>query len=320
MEIHIGGNKTKKNLFYNPSEKLSSESIFENYYKLLDYYTAEKKKLIDTSINLKIANDILSQDFISEGHRYLIVELKEITRRHLQLLDNLKQFLGDVKSIIENISELNRKGLQIYETSDAIDEYILEFYNMRKKYVSVSFFDGSITILPHESPKACNNCNNRDDFVLEDDGKVCQQCFSTTTPITSNSNYIDSKRINISAPYKYNRTNNFKEYLNHFQRNHTILGAMHEKLTDEFEAFSSQYDTLNSTENKKKRNFINTRFVLYQLLMKNNIDCNFDEFIKPKTERIVKKPRLDCPVYNRNEDICRKIFAILGWTYTEIVH
>ena len=320
MDIHIGGNKTKKNLFYNPSEKLTSEKIFEIYYKLRDYFINEQSKLPELLNNVNISENLLSKVYLNEGHRYALQEFLFLVRAHLTMIDDLRKFLHSVKFIIDRISYLNRKGLNINETSLEIDKYITEFYNLRKINVSVSFFDGGVAILPCESPKACKNCNNKEDFVNDDDGKICMKCYSTSIPITSNSNYVDSKRINLAAPYKYNRTNNFKEYLNQFQRERgNISGTLHDQLTQEFEVFSSNYDTLNGIENQRKRNFINTRFVLFQLLRKNKVDCSHLEFVKSKSDKILtKKIKLDDVAYNRNEDVCKRIFKSLGWSYTDV--
>jgi hypothetical protein len=83
-------------------------------------------------------------------------------------------------------------------------------------------------------------------------------------------------------------------------------------LLDDFDKLTETYDISmiedqsTSTEDVKRKNFINAQFVLYQLLRKHGHTCSEMDFLTlKKSER--KK-------YHNN--VCKHLFDILGWKYS----
>jgi len=84
------------------------------------------------------------------------------------------------------------------------------------------------------------------------------------------------------------------------------ISHLKENLVNDFDKLSEQYDILFSNNNRK--NFLNTQYVLFQLLKKYNHNCSQSDFTVLKT--------LDRKLYHEN--IVKTLFESLGWNYTSI--
>lgn len=80
-----------------------------------------------------------------------------------------------------------------------------------------------------------------------------------------------------------------------------------EQILNDFDKISDTYDKLFSGIERK--NFINTQYVLYQLLCKYNHPCRKEDFEGVKT--------MDRKFFH--EEIIKKIFETLGWNYNSIL-
>lgn len=78
---------------------------------------------------------------------------------------------------------------------------------------------------------------------------------------------------------------------------------LEEKLMADFDKLTEQYDLL--FKDIERKNFINTQYVLFQLLRKHGYNCNKDDFAVLKTTE-----RKAC-----HDDICKTLFDALGWKY-----
>jgi hypothetical protein len=78
---------------------------------------------------------------------------------------------------------------------------------------------------------------------------------------------------------------------------------LEEKLMVDFDKLTEQYDLL--FKDIERKNFINTQYVLFQLLRKHGYNCNKDDFAVLKTTE-----RKAC-----HDDICKTLFDALGWKY-----
>lgn len=86
------------------------------------------------------------------------------------------------------------------------------------------------------------------------------------------------------------------------------ISHLEEILLNDFGKLVDTYDEL--FKNKVNRtNFISTQFVLYQLLQKHKHPCKQEDFIILKTN--------DRKAFH--DDICRDLFAHLGWNYTSVM-
>lgn len=79
---------------------------------------------------------------------------------------------------------------------------------------------------------------------------------------------------------------------------------LEDKLLNDFDILSSLYDKVFKDINRK--NFINTQYVLYQLLMRHKFPCIKEEFSILKT--VDRK--------SFHDDICKTLFEKLGWNHT----
>jgi len=82
------------------------------------------------------------------------------------------------------------------------------------------------------------------------------------------------------------------------------IESLESKLLRDFDLLIEQYDVLFKDIDRK--NFINTQYVLFQLLRKYNYPCNKSDFNILKTS-----DKKTC-----HDEICKTLFNVLGWRYT----
>lgn len=104
-------------------------------------------------------------------------------------------------------------------------------------------------------------------------------------------------------------------YASHYENVHLIhyiltdvkpsdISHLEEKLLDDFDILTELYDKMYKNINRK--NFINTQYVLYQLLRRHKYKCKKEEFIILKT--------IDRKFFH--DEVCQKLFENLGWNNT----
>lgn len=104
-------------------------------------------------------------------------------------------------------------------------------------------------------------------------------------------------------------------YANHYENVHLIhfiltgkkphdISNLEDKLLDDFDILTDLYDKEYKDINRK--NFINTQYVLYQLLQRHKYKCNKEEFIILKT--------IDRKFFH--DEVCQHLFENLGWNHT----
>jgi ribosomal protein L37AE/L43A len=85
------------------------------------------------------------------------------------------------------------------------------------------------------------------------------------------------------------------------------ISHLEERLMTDFDILSTLYDDkFKHTKRIDRKNFINTQYVLYQLLRKHRYQCRKDDFNILKT--------LDRKSFH--DEICGELFAELGWNFT----
>ena len=82
------------------------------------------------------------------------------------------------------------------------------------------------------------------------------------------------------------------------------ISHLEDKLLDDFDSLTELYDRMFKHINRK--NFINTQYVLYQLLLRHKHPCKKEEFIILKT--------IDRKLFH--DEICQELFNNLGWNST----
>jgi hypothetical protein len=102
---------------------------------------------------------------------------------------------------------------------------------------------------------------------------------------------------------------------NHYENVHLIhytftgvkpddISHLESKLLDDFDSLTELYDSKFKHINRK--NFINTQYVLYQLLLRHKHPCKKEEFIILKT--------IDRKLFH--DEVCQHLFNHLGWNST----
>jgi hypothetical protein len=118
--------------------------------------------------------------------------------------------------------------------------------------------------------------------------------------ITKNHIIIFLKELNYSKHYE-------NVHLIHYQFT-TIkpddISYLENKLLDDFDSLTELYDKMFKHINRK--NFINTQYVLYQLLKRHKHSCKKEEFIILKT--------IDRKFFH--DEICKILFENLNWNHT----
>ena len=104
-------------------------------------------------------------------------------------------------------------------------------------------------------------------------------------------------------------------YSKHYENVHLIhytltgvkpddISHIQNKLLNDFDTLTELYDKM--FKKLKRKNFINTQYVLYQLLKRHRHPCNKEDFTILKT--VDRK--------SFHDDICKKMFMKLGWNHT----
>jgi len=81
------------------------------------------------------------------------------------------------------------------------------------------------------------------------------------------------------------------------------ISHLEEQLLDDFDSLTELYDK--KFKNINRKNFINTQYVLYQLLQRHKHRCKKEEFIILKT--------IDRKFFH--DDVCKVLFEELGWNH-----
>lgn len=113
--------------------------------------------------------------------------------------------------------------------------------------------------------------------------------------------------------YFLKETGYTKHYENVTLIHHLITGKsrpkldhIEQQLMDDFDKLTELYDKKYKNKKEfKRKNFINTQYVLYQLLRRHNIKCDKKDFNVLKT--VDRK--------NFHDEICKNLFQALGWNF-----
>ena len=87
------------------------------------------------------------------------------------------------------------------------------------------------------------------------------------------------------------------------------ISALEPKLLDDFDILTNAYDQkYRKNQNIDRKNFINTQYVLFQLLRRHKYPCKRKDFNILKT--IDRK--------SFHDDVCKSLFEQLGWNFTAL--
>ena len=84
------------------------------------------------------------------------------------------------------------------------------------------------------------------------------------------------------------------------------ISNIEKQIMNDFEVLLIAYDNYNKEQNIDRKSFINSQYVLMQLLLKNKYKCNKEDFNILKTN---DRQRF-------HDNICKELFKRLGWNFT----
>jgi hypothetical protein len=105
------------------------------------------------------------------------------------------------------------------------------------------------------------------------------------------------------------------EYTKHYENANLIhynitgnkpddIGYLEDSLLNDFDILTELYDK--KFKHLDRKNFINTQYVLFQLLLRHKHPCNKDDFNILKT--------VDRKTFH--DEICKSLFEELGWNFS----
>lgn len=109
---------------------------------------------------------------------------------------------------------------------------IAEYLKHAQKY-----YNFNIELKTKKLKIQCENCTNKDDFIIDENVYICQQCGAEQEVVQQTSSYKDVDRVNISTKYTYDRKVHFRDCINQYQgkQNCTIEQKVYDDLEDIFE-------------------------------------------------------------------------------------
>jgi len=300
---------------------LLSTNQFYHFYLLevtpiLEQYKKALKKPLQISFTGEILNDnnhkqllLLKQKYIKiiKKFKYNIspINIKEIsnfcsscTENIIIQIDsniNICSSCGKECDILENtFSYKDTERINIipkysYMRRIHFKDCINQFQGKQNRFISQQVYDTLI--------EKCKIHN-----LINTNGQTKQEQFQK---VTKEHIYLFLKEAGYSKHYEdlklifYNLTGTPLCDISHLEQ----------QLMDDFDVLSNLYDQQYIQTNEiKRKNFINTQYVLYQLLKRHKYPCDKDDFNFLKT--IERK--------TFHDEVCSNLFSQLGWNFTNI--
>ena len=337
---------------------------FEEERKNLPIYKdrlRELKRTMKNKVPVRVRNDL------EKSANALEEKISKLTSR-----SDENFYIADTVVFIERYKEILATPMQVsfigkptqnnQEKREIVRSYLLAI----QKY-----YDVNIEQKEKKNKIICDNCQNKKNFEIVDDGVyICEECGVQKEAVLHSVSYKDIDRVNISTKYSYDRKVHFRDCINQYQgkqnstieqkvydlleeqfRRHHLLvispkkevrfskikkehiamflkelgltkhyenvnlihynltgirpddiSHLEDKLLADFDALTDMYDK--KFKNKIDRtNFINTQYVLYQLLQRHKHPCIKEDFVMLKT---VDRQAF----HDRVTEVC---FHHLGW-------
>ena len=119
---------------------------------------------------------------------------------------------------------------------------INEYLDIAREYIPVEDVILAVNIAKEKKREQsggfkCTACSNRDQYEIKDDMAICVKCGASQRALSSNISYKDTKRVNLSTRYTYDRRTHFRDCINNFQakQNTTIHQKVYDDLNHEID-------------------------------------------------------------------------------------
>lgn len=267
IKLNFMGKQTKNN-----KEKIS---VIDNFLEAVSKYMDIEINISNKKSKIRCLNCPNKKDFdIIEGNTYICNHCyaKQIIMKH--------------NSSYNDIDRINIYSKYMYDRKIHFRDCIKQYQGKQNSTIP----DKIYTELEEEFRRHHLLCN-------ENNSNIKQEKFKN---ITKNHVLIFLKELNYSKHYEnvhlihYNLTGIKPADISHLE----------DQLLDDFDLLTDLYDRIYKHINRK--NFINTQYVLYQLLRRHRHSCKKEEFIILKTN--------DRKSFH--DEICKTLFEELGWNHT----
>ena len=151
-----------------------------------NFYIVETAELIDTyNTVLKIPVKLSFTGRKAQDNK----EKQEIINRYLDIAEKYKHIFKNKKSFTSFTSRNKNKKKAV----------VISPIISRHNKVTVSPKGKKAVVTNYKM--TCNNCNNKKDFIIEENSYICEVCFSQQEILQNTTSYKDADRVNISNKY-----------------------------------------------------------------------------------------------------------------------
>lgn len=205
--------------------------IRQKFQKQQDQLTQYKSQLAELQKTAKFPN--LSDRVVKKIHENIDNLTQKIS--HIENKTDLNFYLLETAELIEQYKKILRTPVKVSfvgsskgdskEKSNIIRSYLKK----AEKYIERTFDFNS-----KKKQITCENCQNKEDFIIEENVCICTDCGAEKDIIQQTSSYKDVDRVNISTKYTYDRKVHFRDCINQYQgkQNCTIENKVYTKLED----------------------------------------------------------------------------------------
>jgi hypothetical protein len=211
-----------KNSFLEQEKKLPSMKIhLDELEKTLNNISKNNRHFNEIQKNISELQETISKIEDKIELNFYIMETAE-------LINSYKIILSTPIKI--SFVKINNNNSDNTKKREIINKYV----ELAQKYTNIPL---KLNKKDSKPRKECDLCNNKKDFILEDNIFICCECGNHLDIIQYTTSYKDVDRVNISAKYTYDRKVHFRDCINQYQgkQNCTIESKVYEQLENIFD-------------------------------------------------------------------------------------
>jgi hypothetical protein len=308
--------KTSYNKLKTEIDDIQSQSTLNFYITESAYLISEYQKILKTPIKLNFIGKPIKSD---KDKKKIISLYLEVAKRYIEI-DYDHHSSKKQKIICDNCP--NKKKFDIidgntYICLDCFSQQVVIIHTSSYKDIDRINISSKYT---YDRKVHFRDCINQ--YQGKQNSTIEQKVYDDLED-EFRSHHLLVGNVDTKREERFKRINKehiilfLKEldYAKHYENNILIhynltgqkpddIGYLEDKLLDDFDALTNLYDK--KFKNIDRKNFINTQYVLFQLLTRHKHPCIKEDFTILKT--IDRK--------SFHDDICKILFEDLGWNHT----